>query len=97
MDIENMEQDEDIEQSGRQWTIEDVCYYLYGSFANYDKPFEAMFYCDVTSPLYRGGDWWKQWKDEHWVGRDGMKECALKDPYTRSYLKRFGLLPEDDE
>jgi len=83
-------------QNGGHLTIEDVCFYLYGSFANYDEPQKAMSYCDVTSPRYRGGDWWKQWKHEHWVGSEGMRERALKDPYIRSYLERFNLLSEDD-
>lgn len=90
----NMEREieEAIAQNGGQWTIERVCFYLYGSFANYDEPQKAMAYCDVTSPRYRGGDWWNQWKHEHWVGSDGMRERALKDPYVCSYLERFGLL-----
>ena len=40
-------------QNGGHLTIEDVCFYLYGSFANYDEPQKAMSYCDVTSPRYR--------------------------------------------
>ena len=88
------EVEEAISQNGGHWTIEDVCFYLYGIFANYDEPQKAMSYCDVTSPRYRGGDWWKRWKHEHWVGSVGMRERALKDPYVRSYLKRFGLLPK---
>ena len=88
--------DEAVAKNGGQWTVEAVCYYLYGSFANYDEPQKAMSYCDVTSPRYRGGDWWNQWKHEHWVGSEGMRERALKDPYIRSYLERFNLLSEDD-
>lgn len=90
------EKEELVAQSGGRWTIEDVCYYLYGSFANYDEPLKAISYCTVTNPRYRGGDWWKQWKHEHWVGSEGISERALKDPYVCSYLKRFGLLSEDE-
>lgn len=95
MNVER-EVEELMAQNGGQWTIEDVYYYLYGSFASYDEPLKAMSYCDVTSPRYRGRDWWKRWKEEHWVGRDGMRERALKDTYACSYLKRFGLLPVED-
>lgn len=90
------EMEEAISQNGGRWTIEDVCFYLYGSFAHYDEPLKAMSYCDVTSPRYRGGDWWHKWKQEHWAGREGIKMWALKDPYACSYLKRFGLLPEEE-
>jgi len=55
-----------------------------------------MLYCNVTSPKYRGGNWWKRWKHDHYVGHEDVEERALKDPYTRSYLKRFGLLPNDE-
>lgn len=95
-DIEH-EIEEAAEENGGQWTIEGVCYYLYGSFANYDEPLKAMSYCDITSPRYRGRDWWKQWKEEHWVGRDGMRERAMNDPYVCSYLRQFGLLPSEGE
>ena len=90
------ETEELMAQSGGRWTIEDVYYYLYGSFANYDEPLKAISYCTVTNPRYRGGDWWKQWKHEHWVGSEGMGERARKDPYVCLYLKKFGLLPEDE-
>lgn len=92
MSIER-ETEELMAQSGGRWTIEGVYYYLYGSFANYDEPLKAISYCSVTNPKYRGGDWWQQWKHEHWVGSEGMRERALNDPYVCSCLKRFGLLP----
>lgn len=90
------EMEEAIARNSGHWTIEDVYRYLYGTFAGYDEPQKAMSYCDVTSPRYRGGDWWNQWKREHWMGCEGMCERALKDPYVCSYLKRFGLLPEEE-
>lgn len=95
LDIENMGQDEAMEQSGRSWEIEDVYQYLYGWAICYDEPLNAMFYSDITSPHYLG-DQWKTWKKEHYVGHKDLRERALKDSLTRSYLKRFGLLPEDD-
>lgn len=83
MEQYDAEQEEEKElKTVGQWTVEDVCCLLYGGFANYSEPLKAMEYSDVTSPLYRGGDWWEQWKQEHWVGRKGMQE-------------RFGLLPEE--
>ena len=89
--------EEAMAQSGGRWTIEDVYYYLYGSFASYDEPLKAISYCTVTNPRYRGGDWWKQWKHDHWVGTEGMQERALKDPYVCLYLRLFGLLPNGGE
>ena len=46
------ETEELMAQSGGRWTIEDVYYYLYGSFANYDEPLKAISYCTVTNPRY---------------------------------------------
>ena len=88
-----LEMEEEMKQSGSLWTIEDTYLYLYGWCAYYDEPWKAMAYGNIASPLYRGGDFWRQWKHEHWAGCEGMRERALKDPYVCSYLRRYGLLP----
>ena len=43
------EVEEAILQNGGHWTIEDVCFYLYGIFANYDEPQKATV-LTVMSP-----------------------------------------------
>lgn len=98
MDDGYTEWENEMEQKSRYFkTAADVYYWLYEGWAVYDDPWEAMLSCSVTSPKYCGGDCWTQWKHDHYVGHKNVEERALKDPYTRSYLKRFGLLPEVDE
>ena len=86
---------EEIEK--RQWTISEVYFFVYGWAGCYDKPWDAWAYGNITSPRYRGGDFWEQWKHEHWVGRENVEERALADPFARKNLKSFGLLTDDDE
>lgn len=96
MEDECTEWENEMERNTRYLkTIADVYYWLYEGWAVYDDPWDAMEYCSVTSSKYRGGDWWEQWKHDHYVGHENVEERALKDPYVCSYLKRFGLLPDD--
>ena len=81
---------------GKQPTIEDVYFYLYEGWSVYDDPLAAMSYCSVISPRCLSLEAWSQWKHDHYVGDEGVRERALKDPLARLYLKRFGLLPEDE-
>lgn len=94
LDFEEFQLLEVEEQRNKNWTIEEVYCYIYGWCAYYDAPWDAGAYCDVTHPKYRGRDWWEQWKHDHWVGEENMKERALADPYVRSYLIKFGILPK---
>lgn len=81
---------------GKQPTIEDVYFYLYEGWSVYDDPLAAMGYCSVTSPRCLSLEGWRQWKHDHYVGDASIRERALKDPLARLYLKRFGLLSEDE-
>ena len=87
---------EEPNQSGREWTIKDMYDCIYGWATCYDEPWNAMLYCNVTSPKYRGGDFWEQWKHDHYVGDEGLEERAMKDRYVRSKLRKVGLLPEKE-
>lgn len=90
--------DEATEQDDRYLkTIADVYFYLYGGWYVYDEPMNAYRYGTITSPAYIGGDAWKQWMHDHYVGTENVEERVLKDPYARSYLKRYGLLPECED
>ena len=82
---------------GKEPTIEDVYFYLYEGWSVYDDPCAAMSYCDITGPQRLSFEELREWKKAHYVGDKNMKERALKDPLARLYLKRFGLLPENDE
>ena len=88
---------EEEETNRKNWTYEDVYYYLYKWCGCYDEPWNALAYGSITSPRYRGGDFWKQWKQDHWVGSENIKERALADPFVRKHLKKYGLLPDEKD
>ena len=85
---------EDEQEEQIKYTIGEVWFMFYGGAGCYDDPWKAMEYGDVISPLNFGGDFWEQWKKDHYVGRKNVEERALKDPLVRKWLIRFGLLPD---
>ena len=97
MDFECFKTEEESDENEhREWTISEVYFWRYGWAGCYDNPWDAWAYGDVTSPRYCGGDFWEQWKHEHWVGRENVEERALADPFVRKHLKSFGLLDDDE-